>query len=64
MKWIKQHWAIILIAGATFLLDWAALDDITTGNEPNYYGEYVILALSVLVFVALAVMYRRKNKAK
>lgn len=62
MKKIKQNWVLILIAGAILLLDFAALDDITTGNEPNYTGEYLILTLSVLVFVALAVIYRRKNK--
>ncbi|KKU12272.1 MAG: hypothetical protein UX19_C0003G0027 [Candidatus Woesebacteria bacterium GW2011_GWA1_45_8] len=32
------------------LLDFAALDDITTGNEPNLYGEYLILTASALIF--------------
>ena len=28
---------------ALLLLDFAALDDITTGNEPNFCAEYVML---------------------
>ena len=35
---------------AVLLLDFAALDDITTGNEPDYNGEYAVLALSVMFF--------------
>ncbi len=31
-------------------LDWAALDDITTGNEPNYMSEYTTLLLSFTIF--------------
>ena len=38
---------------AILLLDFAALDDITTGNEPDYSGEYAILILSVFIFVFL-----------
>ena len=29
------------------LLDFAALDDITTGNEPSFYAEYVMLGVSL-----------------
>jgi len=36
------------------LLTWAALDDITTGNEPSFVGEYTLLALSDLWFAAIA----------
>ena len=32
---------------ALLLLDFAALDDITTGNEPNFYLEYAILGMSL-----------------
>jgi len=35
------------------MLDWAALDDITTGNEPNYFGEYGILLVSAAIFLWL-----------
>ena len=41
------------IAVIVLVLDWLALDDITTGNESNLFGEYAILAASVpaLLFV-------------
>ena len=32
---------------ALLLLDFAALDDITTRNEPNFYLEYAILSISL-----------------
>ena len=40
-------WGIVL---SMLVLDWAALDDITTGNEPNYFLEYTILFISLLIF--------------
>lgn len=61
MKKIKKNWPLIVTAGALFLLDFAALDDITTGNEPNFYLEYAILIISVFVFIGLAVIYRKRN---
>jgi len=43
-------------------LDWAALDDITTGIEPNYTGEYLILILSLLIFGFMEYyFYKRKD---
>jgi len=40
--------AVILLAIAIVLaLDWAALDDITTGMEPGFVGEYATLIASV-----------------
>ena len=33
--------------GVLALLDFAALDDITTGNEPNFTTEWVMLLISV-----------------
>ena len=45
------------------LLDFAALDDITTGNEPDFVGEYATLFLSILVFVGIGFyLFRSKNK--
>lgn len=35
----------IAVVTAALLLSWAALDDITTGNEPDYLGEYIIISL-------------------
>ena len=64
MRWVKKNLDLILIVGAFLILDLAALDDITTGNEPNFYLEYAILMISVFVFVGLAVIYRRKIRVK
>lgn len=48
-----------LLIGITviiLILDWLALDDITTGNEPNLFGEYAMVAASmpVLLFLGYA----------
>ena len=40
--------------GVVLALDWAALDDITTGNEPDFAGEFVALAISIPILVLLA----------
>jgi hypothetical protein len=37
---------------ALLLLDFAALDDVTTGNQPHFYMEYVMLGVSLPLFVA------------
>ncbi len=47
-------WICILVL---LLLDWAALDDITTGNEPDYYGEYAVLVISAVVYGVLGYLY-------
>ena len=39
-------------------LDLLALDDITTGNEPDLRGEYAVLVCSVLAFAII--YYKRK----
>ena len=43
------------------LLDFAALDDITTGNEPNYWGEWDILFASAFFFGLI--IYSRLDKS-
>lgn len=51
-------WGIILVFLA---LDWAALDDITTGKEPDFTGEYLILLVSAVFFgFLLWKRFRRK----
>jgi hypothetical protein len=40
--------SIILLA-----LCWAALDDITTGDQPHYYLEWMFVSLTVVWFVGL-----------
>lgn len=51
MNW--RRILVILVISVFILLDWAALDDITTGNEPNYWGEYAILLVSAAIFAYL-----------
>ena len=47
---------------ALVLLNWAALDDITTGNEPNFIVEYTVVSGSVLLLAAwVALRWRRKD---
>lgn len=46
MKKIIMWIAVI----ALLVLDWLALDDITTGSEPDFYLEYAILIASFLFF--------------
>jgi uncharacterized membrane protein YdcZ (DUF606 family) len=33
----------IVIIGGILVLMWAAMDDITTGNEPDLIGEWVVV---------------------
>ena len=50
----------LLLAGFVIillLLDFAALDDITTGNEPSYIEEYAILIVSAIIFVLLGYVF-------
>jgi hypothetical protein len=42
----KKSLLLLLLVGLV-LLDFAALDDITTGNEPNLTSEYLILTLTI-----------------
>jgi len=53
MKEKSEKWLRRLLVMGLLLLDWAALDDITTGNEPDYWGEYLVLAVSGVVFLWL-----------
>ncbi len=50
----------LLVVGL-LVLDWLALDDITTGNEPNYIGEWSVLAGSVVVFGVLIWLKKKKK---
>ena len=51
------------IIATLLLLDWAALDDITTSNEPSNTGEYLTLFLSLVIFVILITYWvKHKNK--
>lgn len=53
----------MLIVVMLLMLDWAALDDITTGTEPDFYGEYAILIISVVVWGVMSyIVLRRRFK--
>jgi len=43
-------------------LDWAALDDITTGREPDFTAEYAILITSLPALLFVRYLYRNSNK--
>lgn len=46
---------------ALVLLNWAALDDITTGSQPNFILEYSFVIASVLLLVGwLYLSWRRR----
>ena len=49
--------AILLLA-----IDFAALDDITTGNEPDYWAEWDFLLFSTIIFGLM--IYARFSKSK
>jgi len=49
---------------AILALDWASLDDITTGNESNYAGEYAYLAISTPILIALIIFTIKKSERK
>ena len=42
-------------------LDWLALDDITTGHQPNFYAEWTFLLLSLPALWALCVVARKRR---
>ena len=44
---------IVAISVALLLLCWAALDDITTGNQPDYVLEWMCVWLTVVWFAGL-----------
>lgn len=52
-----RKFLLIISFVVLILLDWAALDDITTGNEPSFVGEYAILIISVPLLILIARQY-------
>jgi len=38
-------WLMVGVCVLLLALVWAAADDITTGNEPDYRGEYLVLVV-------------------
>lgn len=57
-QYIKFFTILILV-----FLNFVALNDITTGNEPNYYVEWTIILLSIIfVFVYIAMKQKRGGR--
>lgn len=56
MKKIIINTSVLVI----ILLDWAALHDILKG-EPNPYGEYLVLIISILAFFYVGLKSLRKK---
>ena len=56
----KKHFILIIVA-IFVILDWLALDDITTGSEPTLLGEYLILLISIFVFAGAIYFWRKPN---
>ncbi|MGB5816987.1 MAG: hypothetical protein WBH85_16020 [Thermoanaerobaculia bacterium] len=51
-----------LVSIAVLLLCWAALDDITTGTEPNYFLEWTMVGAGIIWYGGLIAVWRW-NKA-
>lgn len=49
MNYLKKR-AVVTLLFAVLLLDYAALDDITTGNENSYVLEYAVVLFSIILF--------------
>ncbi len=53
-----KKFLLFLFLSATVALNYAALDDITTGSEPNFYAEYAVIIGSAAIWILLI----RKNR--
>lgn len=52
----------LIFFAAILVLDFLALDDTTTGNEPNFFFEYATLIVSVpLVFFLFSLIFKNKG---
>lgn len=43
-----------IIGIGLLVLTWLALDDITTGNEPDYTLEYIIVTITLVYYLILS----------
>jgi hypothetical protein len=46
---------LVVISIALLVLCWAALDEITTGNQPDHVWEWMCVLLTVVWFAGLGV---------
>lgn len=56
-----KKWIVGIIVIVLFVFDWAALDDITTGSEPNYVGEYAVLLVSVIIYMFIGIRWIKRG---
>jgi hypothetical protein len=54
---------ISLVSIAILLLCWAALDDITTGTEPNHILEWTMVSAGIIWYGGLFIAWR-SNRAR
>lgn len=52
---------LILFGLSVLALDFAALDDLTTSNQPNYTSEYLMLFISIPLLLFLGFSLWKKN---
>lgn len=53
---------LIVVIVALLALDWAALDDITTGSEPSSLSEWLIVIISVPLLLTAGYFLLRRRK--
>lgn len=58
---MKKALSLIVIA-ILILLSMAALEDITTGNEPSYIGEYGIIVTTIIVSGIFGFMFFKEKR--
>ena len=63
MQWLARLGIPAAIL-ALLLLDFAALDDITTGTQPHFYAEYGMLGISVPFLGALGLRLSRLRRQR
>jgi hypothetical protein len=49
----RKKYTILGITFALIILDFLALDDITTGSEPSYWKEWDILLFSLIIYALI-----------
>lgn len=54
---------LLIVSTVIVLLDWAALDDITTNQQTDYTGEYAMLASSALLLPLLIYVWIKLNQS-
>lgn len=64
LSFLKINKLLIILTIIILGLGYAALDDITTGRENNFYLEYFFLFLTVLFFIYLFLRFYKKNYLK